>query len=124
MTKLDWFKSQVFSLTETEQIDLFHNYVEYVRCHKYGSEYIKLHYTEIYPMEEFDDFFKDKTPLKIVEMCNNYHVDHNDRYFAVGIFGIKTLADPSEYISHHCDNIFKYDVVWKHYINDNDWQVA
>lgn len=124
MSKFDWFKSQIAHLTENEQVDLFNDYVEYVRYHKYGSEYIKLRYTEIYPMKEFDDFFKDKTPLKIVEMCNDYPVNHKDRYFAVGFYGIKTFDDITTFVTRYCANIFKYEDVWKHYINDNDWQVA
>lgn len=107
----DWFTMEVSCLTEDEQVALFNDYCEHIN---------KSH-NKIYPMDMFNEVFKDKTPLEMVEMCNTHKINYDDKYFANGIFGIQTLDDPARYISYHCDDIFCYEDVWKKYIDDDDY---
>ncbi len=111
MDKFDWFKMEVSCLTEDEQVALFNDYCEHIN---------KFH-NKIYPMDMFNETFKDKTPLEMVELCNTHKINYKDRYFADGYFGVQTIDDPARYISYHCADIFQCEDVWKKYIDDDDY---
>lgn len=111
MDKLEWFKNELSCLTEEEQVALFNDYCE--RINKFHNK--------IYPMDMFNEVFKDKTPLEMVEMCNTHKINHTAKYFTSGYFGIQTLDDPATYIYYYCADIFNYEDVWKKYIDDDDY---
>lgn len=110
MDKFEWFKMEISYLTADEQVELFNDFCEHIN---------KPH-NKIYPMDMFNETFKDKTPLEIVELCNSYKINYKDRYFT-DWFGIQTLSDLTTYIGHFCNDIFKCEEIWKQYIDEEEY---
>ena len=102
---------EISYLTADEQIALFNDYCEHIN---------KPH-NKIYPLDMFNEAFKDKTPLELVELCNTHKINYKDRYFTNGYFGVQTLSDLTTYIGYFCNDIFKCEEIWKQYIDEEEY---
>ena len=88
MDTRDWLKEQLDKLSEEEYAELWNKYCE---ANEYEEEML-------HPMEEFNEFFKNCTPLELVEIGNNSGFGTvDDNWFrAKGIYGweVETDDDP------------------------------
>lgn len=100
INRKEFFERQVENMTDAE----------YYRAWNHHCDISKYPDDVIHTMDEFNDMYKNKTPLEILDSVSHIHFNTNDDYFVVDCYSARSDCDPkylteeSELVEDMCEN--------------------
>ena len=118
MTRRDWIKEQVGNLPEHEYVKVWNDYCE---ANGYTDGIVRL-------MDDFNDMFKELTPLEIIDISRNGKFNTNDTWFvAKEMYGWEVSSDcDARYLTEE-DELIDYieeNPEFYQFLDDDDYRTT
>lgn len=112
MDKINWFIDKFqLSLSDEEQVGVFNRY-----CDLNGLEKERIH-----PISDFNELFKNCTPLEILSNVADCEFNVADIYFTIVKGSLESFCDPYWLVSDHLYDIYTCKEAWDGLIDERDY---